>query len=198
MPKHPKLIPCFWMEATDEAEVRLRRFVFAKAEADNRCSGRWGYHNANSEPIEQVAFPRSNGYQGDHTGKHDHADPRWPTACDCGYVFKEEDEWQVCRERLYRRADTGELFTIGRAPVGAMWDAPWYAEHDFGRFGSDGFCLFVKTPGGEWGIDCKSTDEGWWTREGVVPHITATPSILIRNGGYHGWLKNGVLEDCDQ
>lgn len=190
----PQRIECFWMEALDEAEVRLRRFVFSKD--GESCSSRWGYHNASSAPIGREAFPRSNGYQGDHTGTLDHADPRWPRVCSCGYVFAEADQWQVCRERLYRRVDTGDVMTIAEAPAGAMYDAPWYAEHGFGRFGADGYCLHVKTPGGEWGIDCQSRDGGWWTREGAVPRVTARPSILMHTNGYHAFLTDGVLELC--
>ena len=70
-------IKCFWLEATDEAEMSLRRFKRGEA----LCPGRYGYHNANVA-IERIPFPRSNGFQGDRTGTNDHADPRWPSKCE--------------------------------------------------------------------------------------------------------------------
>lgn len=184
-------IKCFWLEATDEAEMSLRRFKRGEAP----CPGRYGYHNANVA-IERIPFPRSNGFQGDHTGTHDHADPRWPSKCEfCDYLFEETDHWQVMRVRLYRHGETGELYTCASAPVGAMYDAPWYSEHGFAKKEPDGVCLVVKTPGGEWIVDGPCKNGGYWTREGKIPEVTARPSILFE-GRYHGWLTNGWLEEC--
>ncbi len=50
-------------------------------------------------------------------------DPRWPTHCPCGYEFQPKDEWQVFRESLYRREDTGEEWPMRELPPGAMYDA---------------------------------------------------------------------------
>jgi hypothetical protein len=55
------------------------------------------------------------------------------------------------------------------------------------------------TPGGEWCIDQRSAQGGYWTRDaipadvatGALLTITANPSILQPR--YHGWLHNGVL-----
>lgn len=137
-----------------------------------------------------------------------HDDPRWPLACVCGYAFTRSDElvasplagvlehgdpWQLFTRRLWRAPD-GAIYTIEDAPPGAMWNAWWLADHD--RWcGPDGMSVFVKLPGGyEWGIDCPSTSGSPWTRTGIPPVLTVSPSILSPN--YHGWLKDGVLHDA--
>lgn len=184
-------IQCFLIEPTEECEVRLRRFVFSDS-----CPAKAGYHNASSGPLWREPFPLSNTFNGDHTGRHDHADARWPVECECGYVFQESDQWQVCRERLYKRADTGEQLTQKSAPAGAMWDDTWRKDIGFKWYTvqPDGYLLTVKTPDGEWCIDGPANNGGGWTRTGTVPRVTAMPSIL--SGSYHGWLTDGVLREC--
>ena len=90
--------------------------------------------------------------------------------------------------------DSGE--TLEPAPVGAMWDADWFA----GETGShglnysrnpDGIVLCVRCPGGDWMVDGPSSSNGSWSRTGTVPNVTVTPSILQPT--YHGWLRNGEL-----
>lgn len=79
-------------------------------------------------------------------------DPRWPSKCrHCGEAF---EGWRVqSAEHLYTRSDTKAILTIREAPDGAMWWAPWYADHDDYR-GPDGRCLVVRTPGGrDWIVD---------------------------------------------
>lgn len=89
--------------------------------------------------------------------------------------------------------DAGE--TIDPAPVGAMWDADWFAGSAFGglkydRY-ADGVVLCVRTPGGDWLVDGQSSSGGCWMRTGIIPKVTVTPSILQPN--YHGWLRDGHL-----
>lgn len=90
--------------------------------------------------------------------------------------------------------DAGE--TIEPAPIGAMWDADWFAglKHDSGlRFdrNPDGIVLCVRAPGGDWLVDGPSSGGGSWSRTGTIPNVTATPSIL--QPSYHGWLREGCL-----
>jgi hypothetical protein len=59
--------------------------------------------------------------------------------------------------KLYRRSDTGELVTLGDAPVGAMWDAHWMAHGDV-RTGPDGITLAIRTPGGDWLVDSEASN----------------------------------------
>lgn len=109
-------------------------------------------------------------------------------------------------------------------PPGAMWYADWleegvplYGEEPTGRplhhwRGPDNRVLEVMTPGGEWIIDsrasnCTRPDDNThrcWVREGTPPNVTAgkagntcqagAGSILC--GSYHGFLRNGWLEEC--
>jgi hypothetical protein len=136
---------------------------------------------------------------------HPHDDPRWPGKCDrCDYIFTAEDEWQKNFDLVYR-TDDGREFTLvspdqmtndkaSMAPSGAMWEAPWMGT------GPDGKSFVVRTPGGDWHIDGDYT-HGRWTRTGVPPNLTVTPSILCgtRSDGswvYHGFLTSGKLLEC--
>jgi hypothetical protein len=86
---------------------------------------------------------------------------------------------------------------IPPAPVGAMWDSPRWHDCEAFHKGDDGMVLTVRTPGGDWTIDAPSSKGGYWSRSGVAPRITASPSILIQTDKtYHGWLRDGWLEEC--
>lgn len=199
-----RVIQCFLLEPTDQAQRSLRRYRGRPAGA---CPLPHGYHNAEvvivaAEPFVQPEGRSefSNGWGND---SHPHDDPRWPATCGCGYAFgADDDEWQLNVSRLWRRSDTGEVLELDAAPAGAMWYAPWY-ENVYK--GPDGRCLVVKTPGGDWIVDSKASngtpDQPGWTREGAPPRVTARPSIGIGhgpNGGfrYHGFLTDGRLEEC--
>lgn len=102
-------------------------------------------------------------------------------------------------------ADDGREFVLGsgcagipQAPPGAMWDAPWYLDLPRCRPGSDGVLLVVRTPVGDWIVDGPSDRGVHWVRTGTLPDVTVTPSILQTSyrGGYHGWLRDGWLEEC--
>lgn len=121
-------------------------------------------------------------------------DPRWPKACECGYVFQPEDRWQDSNHRFYRRTDTGELHLLSSAPVGAMWDAVWYKDIKTYKVRQDGIMLVVRTPGGDWCVDGPSNNGNGWERTGTVPKVTANPSISMPD--YHGWLRDGYLVKC--
>lgn len=153
----------------------------------------YGYgHDASVRIEDGAVIPLDGGYiAGDEDYPHD--DPRWPSACACGYVFQTSDRSQCRHERIYVRPDTGEGYELrpGTTPPGAMWDATWLT--DTWR-GPDGRCLEMVLPDGHWWcIDGPSTSGGGWTRTGVPPRITARPSILSPR--YHGWLTDGVLSD---
>jgi hypothetical protein len=129
-------------------------------------------------------------------------DPRWPTHCRCGAAFADDDQWQFNVTSLYRRADTGELHTLHvgatGAPAGAMWDARWYDDHHRGNHKpGDGYFVVLRTPAGDWMVDGRSSNGtgAGWLRTGVVPKISASPSIAIGAPvRMHGWLRDGVLE----
>lgn len=115
---------------------------------------------------------------------------------------------------IWRRTDTGEeVENISDLPAGAMWFADWL---------DDTFCkpqlahvLVVKTPGGDWVVDSQASNCGMpedsrqqkhhcWIIEGELPNITvskngktcAAGGGSIQTGNYHGFLRNGYLENC--
>ena len=123
-------------------------------------------------------------------------------------AFAQDDRQQVWFETVYRRSDTHRLVMLRDAPVGAMWHAPWYREmaersQEAGQtkptFSAhpDGRCLMVRTPGGDWCVDQRSSQGGYWRRDGVPPYVTAHPSIALGDPErYHGWRKGGILVDA--
>lgn len=192
-------IKCFWLEPTGTVNKGLRRYRVGHG----NCIGKFNFHNAECTIEKNASIascPRvtEDGYP--ITGDFwDHEDVRWPTKCDyCEYFFGISDAWQFFINRVYRRTDTGEFTTLENAPVGAMWNSSYGGTE---RRGADGISLMLKTPGGDWWVDGPSILEGVvknnaaWTRTGVVPDVTAMPSIHIP-GSYHGWLRDGYLNKC--
>lgn len=126
--------------------------------------------------------------------------------------------------RIFRRTDTGEEFTnLADLPAGAMWFADWL---DCLFEPQLAHVLVVKTPGGDWIVDSESsnctmpapvrreagatfhgkkqTDHHCWIIEGDFPSITVSKNGKtcgagagsIQAGSYHGFLRNGYLEEC--
>jgi len=190
-------IQCLFLEPIGKAQVSLRRYCgFNKSDEVRKCPGKMSYHNA-SIPIGVIQWSEDEGMGADD---FPHDDPQWPTHCECGYEFDEEDNWQQNRNRLYGRSDNGEFTTIGDSPLGSMWYADWMPKV---WRGPDGRTLIVRTPGGDWPIDGPATNSKkvpGWTRSGEPPNITARPSIGMGEAGtpeyYHAWLTNGELVDC--
>ncbi len=207
-------IRCFLLEPTERVRVSLRRY--SRECAPDCCSaspGKYSYHTAKN-PIGDESEERDmkgyicNGLK--PAPAHD--DPRWPRLCACGYQFQEEDSWQRFIEEVYRRADTGEEMTLHDTPAGAMW---YYPYGDRFQVPQDEHNLVVKTPGGDWQIDsqannCGMSDDGrqekhhCWIRHGIPPDVTvdkeggptcSAGAGSIQYGSYHGFLRNGYLED---
>lgn len=204
-------IRCYLLVPIALAVVSLRRY--AGARTDGKCTGRLGWHNAET-PIGEIEYAAE--WNGFADNKFSHDDPRWPARCDCGYEFTADDQWQHDVTRLSEvsaPADhplSGQRFTHERSPVGAVWWAPWYAPH---HVGFDGQSLVVKTPGGDWLVDSEASNcdrkgdktHRCWVRHGEAPAITVDKSGgltcgagagSIQIGGYHGYLRDGWLEDC--
>lgn len=131
--------------------------------------------------------------------------------------FSEKDEWQRFRRAIYRRADTGDEMVLADAPVGAVWNASWFAEKRTPpcfNVGQDGRCLVVRTPGGDWTIDSRASnctmpednEHKCWVRHGKPEdgtlhvdkngHTCAAGAGSILCGSYHGFLHNGELTSC--
>lgn len=192
-------IQCFLIVATGRTVLSLRRY--ADVTPGQPCGGRFGYHNAMTQ-VDVVEGERAGG-----ATDWPRDDPRWPVECEhCAYRFTLADTWNLFNEHEYRRTDNGKLTTLRLADIGAMWWADWMTGHNSGTFHrterGDGPHLMVKTPGGDWDIDSRSSNANGdgWRRRGDPPAIVANPSIMI--GGYHGYLggsagdKPGVLVEC--
>lgn len=186
-------VQCFFVTPTLRAKCSLRRYTDDPA----RPCAENGYHNAHT-PIGERSVRESERFEGCIELVDDAApertDSRWPTKCDtCGAEFDTGDRWQLFYDVIYVRTDTGAEMTLREATPGAMWDAKWWP----GK-GPDGLALYVKLPPGgpsdEWFIDGPANNGGGWTRSGEVPNVTANPSILTKR--YHGFLRNGWLEEC--
>jgi hypothetical protein len=198
-----KVIRCFFLEPVCSVQKRyLRRYV-----GNSSCPIN-GYHDAMVE-IERAELRRPTDFIDERDPLR--RDPRWPKSCACGHVFEASSPWQLFSRQLYRRTDTGEEMTLRDAPVGAMWDATWY--HDTPAYcGPDGRSIVVKTPGGEWMIDSRASnctlpndrEHKCWIRHGTPPDLTvdkngktcAAGAGSIQLGNYHGFLRNGHLEEC--
>ncbi len=185
-------VQCFWSAPLPRMRLDLRRFVWS-TDLESKCPGPFGYHTK-SLVIGEIDRPLPNY---DEPNAHEcelenipHDDARWPKHCDCGFEFRDSDPWQLNAHRLYEGA--GMIFILPEAPVGAMWDAWWMGNQ---WKGPDGIHLAVKTPGGEWLVDGPSANGGpGWTRNGEIPNVSASPSILMSN--YHGFLTGGILKGC--
>jgi hypothetical protein len=217
-------IAVFFLTRTDQVQVQLRRYTMA---ADRPCPGsQWG---CDASVVIAAAAPEADwgvepGYDGrggDLKELVAHDDPRWPTACGhCAAAFAPEHRHIVHVDRLYAGTPGGELHTIRRAPVGAMWDAFWH-EGLPAYTGPDGIALVVRTPGGDWMVDSEASN---CTRKGDLTHkcwirhgdprdpqglkggralhvdksgdTCAAGAGSIISGSYHGFLHNGHLVDC--
>jgi hypothetical protein len=206
-------IKCFMLESTGKVSVSLRRYSESSSIDKNICPVNGSYHNARVLIEEEPVIRDEKGYV-DNGSKSapPHNDPRWPAQCACGYVFSESDEWQRFTEEIYKRVDTGEELHLRDAPSGAMWYA-WWLDDMYTPQGEHN--LVVKTPGGEWTVDgqannCTMKDDMMqvkhhcWIRHGEPPNVTVSkeggPTCgagagSIQCNNYHGFLRNGYLED---
>lgn len=204
-------IRTFWLEETPLDARYLRRFQWSDRAALGACpaSGRAGH---------DVKVRIEDGPDGPSVcGKSIMpaqilADPRWPQACACGYIFSADDDWQLLTRKLYRRLSDGAVMTLAEAPVGALWRATWYEKDDPKRCGRDGFSIWCKTPGGDWHIDGRANNctmpDDWthrcWVRQGTVGgvlHVDKNGPTCAAGAGsigtptWHGFLDHGWLTE---
>jgi hypothetical protein len=197
---------CYWLEETN----RYHRFLRRYSSSMKRPCVDGGFHNA-ARRLDTVARKKQPA-SGD-SWKHD--DPRWPTTClKCGYVFQDDDYWQLSIEQIWRVTATadasyvqvGQRFVLSfgkgsrpeHAPPGALWNGTWMP--DLYR-GSDGIALIARCPNGsDWTVDGEATGGGHWTRSGDPRDpstLVVSPSIAIGKAGtegyFHGFLgSNGA------
>lgn len=212
-------VKCFFLEPIRQARLSLRRYNFSYSD-DEKCPLKGYYHNAHvplfdvpeTYEFDEQANSRVYRHQGPQSREGVPSEYAWPTACECGYIFKESDEWQVFSDHLYRRTDTGEILTLDGAGPGAMWNSEYLNDNAM-MTGPDGLSLTVKCPNGrEWLIDgpcsnCGSPDDKvhkCWCRHGTPPQITVDKDCntcsagagSIQAGDYHGFLRNGEFVDA--
>lgn len=207
-------IRCFLIEPSARARVYLRRY------GGTGCPLNGGqYHNALVlvDGVEAPAETASVDLFGVMPAEQAFAgDPRWPSACRCGYVFDGAAfHSQASHEHIYRRVDTGEETTLREAPAGAIWRATW-REHWARWCGPDGRAYVVRCPGrhwNDWDIDNRASNctqpeddvHRCWCRHGVAPDFTvdknpepgqstcAAGAGSIQAGAWHGFLRGGYL-----
>lgn len=199
------MIPVFWIEPTGEEEVSLRRFKSSRTHPPgggdpivvSTCPLPWGYHDESTaigrEPDRGIPLgdPESLAEQG-HWGIPTKDDPRWPTHCDCGYVFQTDDEWQVFRSKIYRAIDGHWEGSLRDAPPGAMYDAHWMHDVQW-AMGPDGISLHVITPDGfTWCVDQEASN---CTRPQFIP-VEGQPNTRRWGGRSHYcWVRHGDPRD---
>lgn len=209
-----RVIQCFWMEGTGWWQRYLRRYV--GSDKGEKCPGPMSYHDY-MVPLDRVQQERDADGILRKTGEEmgpvpERTAPPWPTACGCGFLFRETDAWQVFVDEIYRRVDTGQEFPLRQAPEGALWDAKW--ARDFWK-GPDGRSLIVRLPGAhDWQVDGPCTNCPWsdgshpehkcWVRHGEPPNITvdkAGNTCPVGGGsisipGFHAMMVAGQLREC--
>jgi hypothetical protein len=190
------MIPIFFLVPTYRTKKYLRRYS-----KNSTLDSNHSYHDAKV----CIGEGTSKSTSGD---LHSHNDPRYPTHCSCGYVYKEEDNWQVFHRSIYKRYDTGEEMTVEEAPVGSAYNASWMTREPCDPL--DERYLIIKTPGGEWHTFAKATNctmpsekHFCWIKHGSALdgtlHIdkngytcnAGAGSIII--GDYHGFCHQGHL-----
>lgn len=174
---------------------RARRVLRRYSErAKGPCSSRLGYHNGEAAVGECPDSETSQTLTAEEARGSLWRDELWPAKCEaCGYAFQDDDQWLVQVSTIWRAAD-GREWLLRDLPPGAMWHAPWLDRTTHGRRAPDGRALVVKLPDGtHWCVDGPATNGPGWTRSGEWPRVTAAPSI--DSGGYHGFLRDGVLTD---
>ena len=193
---YPAKVRCFFCEPSGLERLFLRRYA---ASSKAQCSGPYSYHNARVFLEDRQLS--------DTVPTHPRDDERWPMKCAaCDYVFDDDDHWQVFRETIYLRTDTGEEVLQTDNVPGMMFDATWMC-----RKGADGRSLYVILPNGkQWAIDGRASncsmpedsEHRCWVRHGEPPFITvdkngntcAAGGGSIQAGDYHGFLRNGVFD----
>lgn len=183
-------VKCFLVEDMKVARFSLRRYA-----SGPKCSGRHGYHTAMGAVLAELPNVLSAPADVPERPARDHQG--WPRACDCGYAFTDEDEWQVFQDALYR-GPSGDVWTRDQIPAGGVYFADWWPDR-----GADGKNWAVVLPDGtHWmteskanNCDCPSDpSHRCWKRSGTAPELTVKPSLQVH--GWHGFLTDGILRSC--
>jgi hypothetical protein len=211
-------VKCFMIERTGQMKRWLRRYVLQlegetteQYDALRKCDvpGNHGYHQTFVELDVIEEKVEADGCVHDTGENVPHDDPRWKNVCACGFVFRDEDNWQIFVDSLYTRKDTGDVFRLRDAPPGAMWYGDWLPKNMYWDNKEDDN-LFVMLPDHtDWCIDsrcnnCALPDDRThrcWGRSGTPPNISAGKigATCPAGGGsvktprFHGFLTNGEI-----
>lgn len=210
-------IKCFFLTPSVKVKRFLRRY--SSSEINPCVGGKFSFHNSKVLLDEvDIPVPGEGVYESDdrmNPTVEESQKPLFRPKCEaCGYRFTDEDPYQIFTERLYYSDERDEYFTLRELPAGAMYYADWYLIENSNHFrGPDGHCLIVIVPGNHpWMVDgrasnCTLPDDNvhkCWVRHGEAPNITVDKSGVtckagagsILAGSYHGFLRNGFLEQC--
>jgi len=160
-------ISCFMIEHAGKTQRSLRRYVSSADMTEGKCSvSMHGYHQT---MVDLDVVPEIWGVLPGHDFEcwHNtapevpHTDDRWNNVCACGYVFTEQDQWQIFTDSIYRRTDNGLEYTLRSAPAGAMWWATWMPKNMYWDDKTDDH-LVVRLPDGtDWDIDSRCNNCPW-------------------------------------
>ena len=168
------------MAPSDHARVWLRRFLHD--DEGNACPAEYGYHNAMTAVADAPCRISEDGTFDVDAPEIPDDDPRWPTTCECGFVFAEDDERQVHTETVWVAGDGREMI-LRDAPAGAMFDAFWMT--GYGSVNGSGPAWTVVLPGSGdgrgrvWHMGFEATnctrpgeDHDCWCVHGEAPVLT--------------------------
>lgn len=204
-------IACFVIKQGHQAKRSLRRY-HGPEEGEPECSreGR-SYHSTSVEIGTHPLILAEDGMIAPIDPTDYLRDERWPTHCECGFEYSDDDHWQVNQDPIYT-AEDGREMTLREAPAGAIWVATWMPEWA-GVNGGRGPAYVVKLPDGhEWmpgmnatNCDRKGQDHDCWCVHGEAPLLTVDKNPepgrttcsagagSIASPGWHGFLTNGEL-----
>lgn len=198
-------IKCYLLEPVPYMKRYLRRYESNFNRERCPAAENHGYHDT-MVFLDEADSPIIEGQRRVDYEEWPHNDPRWPTACPCGYVFKPQDEWQLFTQSLWKRADTGEILTLRDAPVGGIYDAYWWPDKTDGQHlicivpehhewvidsranNCDSPCKHCNTPY----KDHKDKDHNYedarpehrcWVRHGVAPNLDVDKAGVTCNAG---------------
>lgn len=130
-------------------------------------------------------------------------------------LLERTDRWTSPNESgvscpIYRNVHNPiEEYASKDLPIGSMY----FTDYDYYHKGEDGRTLWVKLPNGDmWCVDSRAsnctkpedTEHRCWVRHGEAPNITvdkvgntcSAGAGSIQSGSYHGFLRNGYLEQA--
>jgi hypothetical protein len=190
-------VPIMWVYPSGEQRHSLRRY-----QGKRKCQFSHGYCNAEVVLGKIVETPVP------------HEDCRWPTVCQCGYEFVEEDEWQDNYHNVYRNQSGTWEGTLSDLPPGAVYDASWFPS---GYKVNGQYLIAVCPDGWRWEIDSRASNctmkedqvHRCWIRHGRPEDGTlhvdkegftcaaGAGSILTGNTPpWHGFLHHGLFVTC--